>query len=102
MSAQQISRISSNVVLILSLTALITVLCGYTVPRGTVEGDEGTGAHIFQLSIASIIPAVLVFLISADWKRPRQNALRLAIPMTALIVAFAALYYLEHNWLGPR
>ena len=102
MSAQQISRISSVVVLILSLIALTTVLFGYTVPRGTIEGDEGTGAHIFQLSIAAMVPAVLVFFISADWKQPRQSALRLAVPATALLAAFLALYYLEHYWLRPR
>ena len=31
------------------------------------EPDEGTGAHIFQLSIAAMVPATLVFLATADW-----------------------------------
>jgi hypothetical protein len=102
MSAQQINRLSGRVVLVLSLIALLTVLFGYTIPRGTAETDEGTGAHIFQLSIAALLPTILVFLMSADWKQPRQSARPLLLGTTALILAFAALYCLEHYWHQPQ
>ena len=101
MSRQQINRLSGRVVLVLALIALGTVLLGYTIPRGTVETDEGTGAHIFQLSIAALLPAILVFLTTADWKQPLQSARPLLLPTTALILAFTALYCLEHYWLQP-
>ena len=99
MNSAQVNRISSKVLLILSLIALVTVLTGYTVPRGTIEGDEGTAAHIFQLSIVALVPGFLVFAATTDWKRPRQDALSLVLPATILVFAFAALFCLEHYWL---
>jgi hypothetical protein len=60
---QQVNRISGRVMVILSLTALLTVILGFTQPP---QPDEGSLAHIFQLTIA------------------------------ALVLAFGALYYLEH------
>jgi hypothetical protein len=93
MGAQQINRISGKVVLVLSLIALLMVLSGYTQPP---QPDEGTAAHIFQLSILALVPMILVFLATADWKQPRRCARALAIPAGCLAVAFAALYYLEH------
>jgi hypothetical protein len=38
----------------------------------------------------------LLFLATADWKQPLRNARSLAIPAAALVVAFGALYHLEH------
>lgn len=102
MRAQTIHRVSGRIAVILSLIALVTILIGYTLPRGTAEPDEGTGAHIFQLSIVAFAPMILVFLITADWKQPRQNALPLVLCGGALALAFAALYCLEHFWLIPR
>lgn len=102
MSVQQINHATGRVVLVLSLIALVTVLLGYTQPRGTIETDEGTGAHIFQLSIAALVPAILMFFITADWKQPARSARPLIFPTTALILAFAALYCLEHYWFRVR
>jgi len=91
----QINRISSTVMLVLSLVALLTVLSGYFQPP---QVDEGTGAHIFQLSIVAVVPTILLFLATADWKQPLRNARRVVIPIAALVLAFGALYYLEHYW----
>jgi hypothetical protein len=93
MRAQQINRVSSKVILVLSLTALLTVITGYFQPP---QPDEGTGAHIFQLCIVLLMPTILLFLATADWKRPLRNARALALPAVALVIAFGALYYLEH------
>ena len=93
MDGQQINRVSSRVILVLSLTALLTVLIGYTQPP---QPDEGALAHIFQLTIVTLVPMVLLFLGTADWKQPLRSARRLALPAAALVVAFVALYYLEH------
>lgn len=102
MSGDHVNRATGKVILVLSLIALVTVLFGYTVPRGTIEMDEGTGAHIFQLSVAALLPAILIFLATADWKQPRQSARPLLFPSAALVAAFVALYCLEHYWLVPR
>jgi hypothetical protein len=70
---------------VLSLTALLAVLSGYTQPP---EPDEAAAAHIFQLSIVALVPVILLFLATADWSRPLRNTRPLAFPATAsLLVA---------------
>ena len=96
MHGQKINRVSGIVVLVLSLTALLTVLSGYTQPPQPPDPDEGTAAHIFQLSIVALVPMILLFLATADWKQPLRSARPLAFPAAALGLAFGALYYLEH------
>ncbi len=93
MRAEQINRVSGRIITALSLIALLTVITGYfQVP----QPDEGTAAHIFQLSVLALAPVGLVFLSTADWNQPSRSVRALAIPAAALVVAFAALYYLEH------
>lgn len=89
----QINRVSSRIIIVLSLTALLAVLSGYTQPP---QADEGTAAHIFQLSIVALVPMFVLFLSTADWRQPSRSARFLALPGTALALAFGALYYLEH------
>jgi hypothetical protein len=94
MRAQQISRVSGKALVVLSLIALLAVLSGFTQPP---QVDEGTGAHIFQLSIVALVPVIFLFLATADWRQPLRGVGRpLAIPAAALVLAFGALYYLEH------
>jgi hypothetical protein len=93
MRAEQVNRVSSRIILVLSLIALLTVITGYFQPP---QPDEGTGAHIFQLSIVLLVPMILLFFGTADWKKPARIARPLAFPAVALVAAFAALYYLEH------
>ena len=95
MSSQQINLVSSRVVLVLSLIALVTVLIGYTHPL-PLPKDEETGAHIFQLSIVALVPLILLFLATADWKQPWRSVRPLTLPAAVLVLAFGALYYLEH------
>ena len=93
MNVQRINRVSGKVVIVLSLIALLAVLSGYTQPP---HPDEGTAAHIFQLSIVLLVPMILLFLATADWRQPLRSARPLTIPGFALVLAFGALYYLEH------
>ncbi len=96
MTQQQINRLSSITVIGLSLVALLTVMTGYTQPPQHPEPDEGTAAHIFQLAIVALVPALLLFLATADWKQRWQSVRPLTFPAAALVLAFGALYYLEH------
>ena len=96
MDVQRINRVSGRVVLVLSLIALLTVLSGYLQPPEPPQADEGAAAHIFQLSIAAIVLMIVLFLATADWKQPLRSARPLRFPAGALVVAFGALYYLEH------
>jgi prepilin signal peptidase PulO-like enzyme (type II secretory pathway) len=96
MTAQQINRLSSKIIFVLSVLALLTVLSGYTHPPQPPEPDEGAAAHIFQLSIVAVAFSILIFLATADWKQPLRTVRLLAFPAAALVLAFSALYYLEH------
>ena len=96
MRGQQINRVTGKVVIVLSVTALLTVLSGYTQPPQPPEPDEGTAAHIFQLSIVALVPTILLFLATPDWKQPWRSARPLTFPAVTLVLAFGALYYLEH------
>jgi len=102
MSKIQINRVSVWVLAALSLTELLTVILGAFLPvllTGHVsppERDEGTGAHIFQLSITALVPTILLFFATADWKYPWRIARVLAFPTIAVVLAFGALYYFEH------
>lgn len=93
MRQQNIHRASGIVAVVLSLTAFLAVLSGYFQPP---QADEGSAAHIFQLSIAALVPTILLFLGTADWKQPWRSVRPLAFPALALVLAFGALYYLEH------
>lgn len=93
MRTQQLNRLGGMALVLVSLTALIVVLWGYTQPP---LADEGTGAHIFQVSIVTLVPVTLFYLATADWSRPSRTAWPLAIAVATTALAFAALYYLEH------
>lgn len=91
---QQINSASGKVVIVLSLIALLAALSGYTQPP---QPDEGSAAHIFQLSIVALVLMTLLFLATADWRQPLRSVRPLAFSAAALVLAFGALYYLEHN-----
>jgi hypothetical protein len=93
MRAQRINRISGGALILLALVALLTVITGYFGPR---QSDEGAAAHIFQLSIVALLPMGLLFFATLDWKSPLRSTRVLAIPASVLVLAFGALYYLEH------
>ena len=98
MLQQQVNRVSSVVLLVLSLTALLTVLSAYTQAAQFSQPDEGTRAHIFQLSIAAVVPMTFVFLATADWRQPSRSGRVLAVTGVIVVLAFAALYYGEHYY----
>ncbi|MBV8551544.1 MAG: hypothetical protein JOY54_09605 [Acidobacteriaceae bacterium] len=94
MNGHKMNRVSSVILIILSLTALLAVVSGYFQPP---QPDEGAAAHIFQLSIMMLVPTLLVFLRTADCEQGFLRSARiLAFPAAALAAAFGALYYLEH------
>jgi uncharacterized YccA/Bax inhibitor family protein len=88
MTSQRINRLSGKVLIVLSLTAVLSVFSGYTHPP---LPDEGTAAHIFQLSIVALVPVTLLFLATADWTQPMESLRRLAFPAAASVLAFVAL-----------
>src|SRR5258708_6129249 len=95
MAGSRINLISGRGLLVLSLVALFTVMIGYINPPQPNE-DEGTLAHIFQLTIVAFGATGLVYLASADWRQPLKSMRALIAPAVALVLAFGALYKLEH------
>ena len=93
MPVQQLNRVSGLTSILLSSAALLAVISGYFQPP---QPDEGIAAHIFQLSIVMLVPTILFFLATMDWKRPLRSSRLLAFPAATLAFAFGALYYLEH------
>ena len=93
MRGQQANRVSGKAIIVLSVIAFLAVLSGYTQPP---QPDEGAAAHIFQLSIVALVPMLLLFLATADWRQPLRSVQPLGFPAVALALAFGALYYLEH------
>jgi len=96
MNSERLNVVSSRIIFVLSLIALLTVISGYTQPRHPAPTDDGAGAHVFQIAIVLVVPALLVFLFTVDRKQPSRIALRLAVSGVALAAAFTALYLLEH------
>jgi len=93
MSEQRVNLISGRALIVLSVIALLSVISGYF---QAPQPDEGTAAHIFQISVVLVLPAILLFLLTADWEQRWRSLRPLLLSATALAVAFAALYYLEH------
>ncbi len=83
-----------------ALVALVTVLIGAAqVATGAItmpEPDEGTGAHIFQLSVLLVLPFGALYVASADWTNAARGARPIALACVLLVAAFAVLYYFEH------
>jgi energy-coupling factor transporter transmembrane protein EcfT len=93
MDRQLLNHISGKAIIVLSFVALLAVLSGYTHPD---LPDEGAAAHIFQISIVLLVPVLLVFFVTADWKHPWRSARSLLLSIVPLVLAFGALYRLEH------
>ncbi len=101
MDASRANRYSTVAVHLFSFTALLPLLavCARALTTGhlpTPEPDEGTGAHVFQLSLVLLLPAGLLFVATADWRRPVRALLRLVAPATFVALAFGLLFYFEH------
>ena len=99
MQAQRVNGLSGSAVILLSLTALLTVLTGYFQQP---QNDEGTAAHIFQLSIVMLVPLIVVFIFTSDWQHPVGNVKVLLFATALLVLAFGSLYYLEHVFYPER
>jgi cytochrome bd-type quinol oxidase subunit 2 len=91
--APKINRMAARIAIALSVIALLCVLSGYFQPP---QADEGSASHTFQISIALLFLTLILFLTTADWKRPAKSIRALGLPAAALAIAFAALFYLEH------
>ena len=101
MNGDRINRVSSVLMFVLSLTASVVPwslawLRGFDQPP---EQDEGVPAHLFQLSMALLVPVTLTYFATADWARPWPMIRRVAVPSVLVVLSVAALFYYEHVYI---
>ena len=89
-----------------SLTAFAVALpLWYGMATGHVPpptGDEGAAAHMFQLSIAALLPLGLVFVVTADWTQPVQAMRRVVVPSVIVVLALGTVFYLENVYYAAH
>jgi hypothetical protein len=90
-----IHRASGVALTVLSCTALLTIAIG-VLQRQPPQPDEGTLAHIFQLSVGLAGLTLLVFLATWDRDQSPRSVRTLIVSGIVLVLAFGALYYFEH------
>jgi hypothetical protein len=90
------NRASSVALILLSVVALVTVLTGLAWPPPLPEPDEGTRAHVFQISIVGLLPMTVLVVGTADWRQPSRSARPLVTSIVLTTLAFVGLYFLEH------
>ena len=49
-----------------------------------------------RICTSALVPTVVLFLATGEWRRPWRGARPLGFAIAAVVLAFAALYYLEH------
>ena len=69
MDRQKINRMSGIIPIVLSLSAFGVVIAAVLTGWGKGYADEGASAHLFQLLIVAQVPFILVFVVTANWKR---------------------------------
>ena len=90
-----IKRPSAFVPIVMSFTALATVLL-HVARFGVVrEPDEGTAAHIWQLLMAGQVPIVAFFAIKWLPRAPKGALVVLALQIGAMLAALAPVFLLR-------
>jgi uncharacterized membrane protein YhhN len=96
MRKHSLNVVSGRALLVLAAIALASVLSGFLTRP---QRDEGPAAHVFQLSVVAFVAFTALFLATTDWRGPSRSTRPLFISTGILVIAFGALYLLEH--VGP-
>jgi hypothetical protein len=95
MREPHINGASGIALIVLSLTALLTVLIGYT---QLPQPDEGAGAAYLSAVDRGPGAGARRFPRHGGLDAASRSARPLALSSTAVVLAFGALYYLEHYY----
>jgi hypothetical protein len=90
--SQLISVYAARAAIALSLFATVIVV-GNVVAGVPPQPDENAWAHLYQLAMAAQVPLLLLFIATADWKRPRPALILLIAQLCVAAAAFAALWW---------
>jgi hypothetical protein len=80
---------------VMSVSALATVLVYLALHGPAPQTDEGAAAHIWQLLMAAQAPIVLYFAITWVPRSPRQALPILALQVGAAVAAMAPVFLLH-------
>jgi hypothetical protein len=100
-----LNRLSTLSLIVLSAIAFPVLPLWYGMLTRHVpppEGDEGTAAHVFQLSISGLLPIGLVFLATTDRTQPVQAMRRMALPGVLVVLALSTVFYLENVYYASH
>jgi hypothetical protein len=101
MADSSINRAAERTAIGLAGFALFLVIIGVTLwairPPQPPPQDEGALARLFQLSVALLVPTLIAFVATADWRHPWRNARTLAFTFVTLAIAFGLLRFAELN-----
>ena len=92
------NRVAGAVLVVLSLVLLGDVATGVASPPQPPPTDEGTQAHIFQITVALLVPTMLAAVLTWRDRSPTlRNAWPLYLAAAVLVFSFGGVYYLEHH-----
>jgi len=87
MRGQQINRVTGRVVIVVALTqALLAVLSGTLSRRSRPSRRRHGGTYLSAVNIAALVPMILLFLATADWKQPFAKRATSGISSAAALV----------------
>lgn len=95
MNLSLLKKPSALLPLVLSFSALATVLVHVALFGVTREADEGTAAHLWQLLMAAQIPMIAFFGIKWLPRAPRQALVVLALQGGAALAALAPVFLFD-------
>jgi hypothetical protein len=102
----RLNQASTVGLIVFSATAFAVALrLWYGMATGRVpppNGDEGAAAHIFQLSIAALLPVGFLFAVTADWTQPVQAVRRVVLPGVIVMLALGTVFYLENVYYAAH
>jgi hypothetical protein len=75
--------------IVMSLAAIALLVIALTTGWERGYKDEGAVAHSWQLLVGLQVPLIVVFLATADWRKPRGVLMLLGLQVLGLILAMA-------------
>ena len=57
------------------------------------QRDEGTSAHLWQLLMVAQLAFMVVFVATADWRRPQRPAVIAALQLAAFVAAALPVWF---------
>jgi hypothetical protein len=90
MTQARINRVAAILPLVFSAFAFLLVMANI-VAGVPPQPDEDASAHIWQLLVGIQLPLILLFVVTADWRK-RQAAIFLGTQIVALAIACAPVW----------